>query len=58
MIKIYILIVLWGGTTSQSGTAVAPVEFTSLIKCQAASYEISKQASKKNSPPVMICAEK
>lgn len=60
MIKIYILVILWGGTiTANNGKTSLAVEFTSLPKCQAAAYELNKRVPTGGyQTPVMICAEK
>lgn len=61
MIKIFILVILWSDPyiASDNSRAITKMEFTSLAKCQAASYTISKETFKKyQSSPVMICAEK
>jgi len=59
MIKVYILVLLWGSPQHyDAAKAVHSLEFTSLAKCQAVSYEISKKYFRTTHPPVMICAEK
>lgn len=58
MIKVYILIVLWGSPNSYHKAALQ-AEFTSMAKCQAAGYVISKETwAKHKENPVLICAEK